>query len=262
MAKLFNSIRKKLISEKTSTKRTSNYLKYAIGEIVLVVIGILIALSINNWNESSKQKVQEIKIYHEILNDLVSTKEEINKDMQNHIIFLHSNKTLLNHLIEKKPNSDSLINHMFNAAADLQVYPKTSGFEALNSIGLNLLRNDSVRKEITNFYQLYLQRVVNEGRLETPSNDIGKLMEPFLNRHFTIDTNNKERMLYFNTDSIGIKKTKIKDYSALLNDIDFQVELNHSIVIRTYKINVHGQSLKWIEHAMKSIKKELTRLEE
>jgi len=50
MAKLFNNIRKKLISEKPSATRTANYLKYAIGEIILVMIGILLALQINNWN--------------------------------------------------------------------------------------------------------------------------------------------------------------------------------------------------------------------
>jgi hypothetical protein len=48
MIKLFRNIRKNLLNEGKTTK----YLKYAIGEIVLVVIGILIALSINNWNSN------------------------------------------------------------------------------------------------------------------------------------------------------------------------------------------------------------------
>tara|TARA_R110002033_G_scaffold131512_1_gene171621 strand:+ start:98 stop:892 length:795 start_codon:yes stop_codon:yes gene_type:complete len=59
MAKLFNNIRKKLINDKPSTTRTANYLKYAIGEIILVVIGILIALQVNNWNETKKIKRKE-----------------------------------------------------------------------------------------------------------------------------------------------------------------------------------------------------------
>jgi DNA polymerase III delta prime subunit len=50
MIKLFRNIRKNLLQE----GKTANYLKYAIGEIVLVVIGILIALQINNWNEKKK----------------------------------------------------------------------------------------------------------------------------------------------------------------------------------------------------------------
>ena len=50
MIKFFRTIRKNLISE----GKTINYFKYAIGEIVLVIIGILIAISINNWNEQNK----------------------------------------------------------------------------------------------------------------------------------------------------------------------------------------------------------------
>ena len=55
MIKLFRNIRQSLINE----GNTSKYLKYAIGEIVLVVIGILIALQINNWNEGRKEALQE-----------------------------------------------------------------------------------------------------------------------------------------------------------------------------------------------------------
>ncbi len=74
MAKLFNKIRKHLVSEKPSTTRTTNYLKYAIGEIVLVVIGILIALNINNWNEERKLK-NELGQFH------LSLISELNKDV-------------------------------------------------------------------------------------------------------------------------------------------------------------------------------------
>lgn len=51
MIKFFRTIRQNLLSE----GKTGKYLKYAIGEIILVVIGILIALQINNWNEERKQ---------------------------------------------------------------------------------------------------------------------------------------------------------------------------------------------------------------
>ena len=51
MIKFFRNVRKNLLSQ----GKTTNYLKYAVGEIVLVVIGILIALQINNWNESRKE---------------------------------------------------------------------------------------------------------------------------------------------------------------------------------------------------------------
>lgn len=64
MIKFFRSIRKKLISENSSVITNTNYIKYAIGEIFLVVIGILIALSINNWNIN---KVKEREAYNQLL---------------------------------------------------------------------------------------------------------------------------------------------------------------------------------------------------
>jgi len=65
MIKFFRSIRFKLMRQ----NQTSRYIKYAIGEIILVVIGILIALSINNWNEDRKARQQEIKLVSQLLED-------------------------------------------------------------------------------------------------------------------------------------------------------------------------------------------------
>ena len=59
--------------------KTGKYLKYAIGEIILVVIGILIALSINNWNEKRLQKQALKNIYTIIIEDLKNDITEINK---------------------------------------------------------------------------------------------------------------------------------------------------------------------------------------
>ena len=66
MFKFFRKIRKNLINE----NKTSKYLKYAIGEIVLVVLGILIALQINNWNENRKDRILEKEYLTRIKSDL------------------------------------------------------------------------------------------------------------------------------------------------------------------------------------------------
>src|SRR5210317_2049235 len=66
MIKLFRNIRKKLAAE----NKVTPYLLYAIGEIVLVVIGILIALQINNWNENRKSKILERKMLFELAKSL------------------------------------------------------------------------------------------------------------------------------------------------------------------------------------------------
>ncbi|WCO03571.1 DUF6090 family protein [Psychroserpens ponticola] len=66
MIKFFRKIRQNLLME----NKTGKYFKYAIGEIILVVIGILIALSINNWNEDRKAKTYEEQVYTQIYKDI------------------------------------------------------------------------------------------------------------------------------------------------------------------------------------------------
>ena len=66
MIKFFRKIRQKLLSE----GKTGKYLKYAIGEIILVVIGILIALQVNNWNEVRKDKAIEKDYINRLINEI------------------------------------------------------------------------------------------------------------------------------------------------------------------------------------------------
>ena len=74
MIKFYRKIRQNLLSE----GKTGKYLKYAIGEILLVVIGILIALSINNWNQDRKNRVLEKYYLQRIIEDLEADIDEIN----------------------------------------------------------------------------------------------------------------------------------------------------------------------------------------
>ena len=77
MIKFFRPIRKALLME----NKTSKYFKYAIGEIILVVIGILIALQINTWNESRKATNEENKILTALQSDFIVSKERIEETM-------------------------------------------------------------------------------------------------------------------------------------------------------------------------------------
>ena len=74
MIKFFRKIRYDLMEK----NKTGKYLKYAIGEIVLVVIGILIALQINNWNEQRKTRINEKELYSRIIMDLQLDEKRIN----------------------------------------------------------------------------------------------------------------------------------------------------------------------------------------
>jgi len=73
MIKFFRRIRQNLLTE----NKFSKYLIYAIGEIILVVLGILIALSINNWNDNRKNRIAEQKLYKTLIEILEGDLEDV-----------------------------------------------------------------------------------------------------------------------------------------------------------------------------------------
>ena len=74
MIKFFRKIRQNLLAE----GKTVKYFKYAIGEIILVVIGILIALSLNNWNESRKNEIIKQQLIEDLIVELQSSRDILN----------------------------------------------------------------------------------------------------------------------------------------------------------------------------------------
>ena len=139
MIKFFRHIRKSLLME----NKTSKYFKYAIGEIILVVIGILIALQINNWNESKKQ-LNEAKSYLKNItafldDDLFNTFELYTIKSADSILYYINSKDTLEYSklynfrgIKTNPISKSMISSdfMWNKNFDLvlenqNLYPKS-----------------------------------------------------------------------------------------------------------------------------------------
>lgn len=108
MIKLFRKICQNLLTE----NKFGKYLIYPVGEIVLVVIGILIALSINNWNEDRKDVKREIKLLYDIQND-------VNKNIKNideGIIILEEGIKRSKEIVsafEKQTKYDSIMNKHF-----------------------------------------------------------------------------------------------------------------------------------------------------
>jgi hypothetical protein len=105
MIKFFNKIRQNMIKE----NKVSKYLLYAIGEILLVVIGILIALSINNWNELRKQKAKETELLTYVLENIRTDSTSIDKVISNTIEIIQVHKDLVM-TVNGEMNSEDLKN--------------------------------------------------------------------------------------------------------------------------------------------------------
>ena len=103
--------------------KTSKYFKYAIGEIVLVVIGILIALTINNWNENAKKSNEEDILIRQINYDLENNKSELIDLRERLEVNRKGIDSLLSRLQTKKNNLKVTI---FLSSAIRKIYFKNS----------------------------------------------------------------------------------------------------------------------------------------
>ncbi|WP_406682982.1 DUF6090 family protein [Seonamhaeicola sp. MEBiC1930] len=120
MIKFYRNIRKKLLNEGS----TGKYLKYAIGEIVLVVIGILIALQINNWNENRLKNI-EVKTYlMNLIEDLKDDQDKMNSMYDWHIFKFYSMQYLL------KIEGSNPYNPFTDNKNDIPPYSKTRFWDA------------------------------------------------------------------------------------------------------------------------------------
>jgi hypothetical protein len=179
MIKFFRHIRQRLLTE----NKFSKYLLYAIGEIVLVVIGILIALQLNNWNYEKNDRLMEVKILTEIRKNLDFDLFEINEDITLMDSIAHS----CDNVIAVMQNSDSPTKRFEYELAKLRVTPhfdpNMSGYELLVSKGVELVTNDSLRKAIS---ALYESRYPYYARYEQERIDfIEQNLEPILLDHVT-----------------------------------------------------------------------------
>jgi len=148
MVNFFRRIRNKLFREGNLGK----YLLYALGEILLVVIGILIALQINNWNEWKKERELEIKILAEIKDNIEVDFPDLNQNLEFMEHTIKSSGIVLSHLDNNLPSNDSLSSHFAWLPIIPDFYSVNSGYQLLSSKGVNLITNDSLRKDISFLY--------------------------------------------------------------------------------------------------------------
>jgi hypothetical protein len=152
MIKFFRNIRKKLAAE----NKVAPYLRYAVGEIVLVVIGILIALQINNWNETRKFNSLKKVYINRLIDDLKQDTLQVNvliDDLQNRQLII---ETVINDLDTAKDGNFSIqaIENYFKDGWNmLDFTPSASTYSDLSQTGnMNVFRNSELTDRIKNYY--------------------------------------------------------------------------------------------------------------
>jgi hypothetical protein len=150
MIKLFRKVRQTMID----SGKIKNYLLYAVGEIILVVIGILIALQINNWNEEHKDKLLEKSYYCKFLEDVNQDQRLVEKLMaENNQRIKYANQLL--HLLQQEhPEREEVIFLLRETISKIRFRfrPSQSAFDDLKSNGKLAIIDLALKKRLLNYY--------------------------------------------------------------------------------------------------------------
>ena len=212
MISFFRTLRQRLLTE----NRFSSYLLYAIGEILLVVVGILIALQIDTWNEARKEKAFEKKVLRELLMDVKEDLREMTNALDSLKKAQNSGLLIVEHLSQQRAYHDTLDPHFANAFKFWSLSPNTTSFDMAKAEGMYFITNDSIRflaSKINGYYFDYVR--VLEGRFQ---DYLSNVVLPFAQPLF---------------DSYNINAMKPIDYDALKQDGTYLGIIRSIIPMRT-----------------------------
>lgn len=130
------------------------YLKYAIGEVILVMIGILLALQVNNWNELRKQKQTEIAILKGIKADILKDTVDLNFNIRAYKSYIKSDSLSINYLMDRKKYNQQLVEYLERSVnADWIIVLHDSRFYQAKLKGLSIISNEILRNQINDLYE-------------------------------------------------------------------------------------------------------------
>ena len=158
MITLFRRIRPKLIDSGSVTK----YLLYASGEILLVVIGILIALQVNNWNETNKMHKQINSTLVEIREDLAQDQMELESMITILEADLAAQRNIINTLEQKADFTAQTHKDLGRVMLLRRTVLNENGYSLLKELGISELKSKELRNMIVDYYERKTQEVLSE----------------------------------------------------------------------------------------------------
>ena len=225
MLKIFRSARQNMIKN----NKIKAYVLYAIGEIFLVMIGILLALQVNNWNEGRKQKTELNNVLRTISYDLETDTLVAGQIVKLYDTLQAKSNIIINKQLKKENYKDCL------ACASLTTFYspfniQTKGFELLKSISnKQTTQKDSLVTNIIQIYSLYKPIIdKNNNRLESEvMKNLNELKEFPWFVDLSLGKFNEDMIAYF---------TESEDYRKRVALHNMLASNNHLAIAKQYKI--------------------------
>lgn len=250
----------------------SQYLFYAIGEIVLVVIGILIAIQINDWYKQQDKNKLELILLGQVKDEILSIQNDLENDLSLLKLGQKSSSYITDHLNNKKPYADSLCFSFYFMNKDEYIYPKQAVYDKIKKEGLELIKNDTIAYFLQDLYESHFPRMSKANPFKPdiedyfsdyfqnnfrPNDDMSLKYEKKL-AHVLI----KIPRTYTNEDgkvtlsTIGYVPL---DYSKLRDDPKFRMLISKTDEFRRYKIGRYNRVKEIMSTLMPMIDRELTK---
>lgn len=225
MIKFFRKIRYNLIEK----NKTGKYLKYAIGEIALVVIGILIALSLNNWNSNNKDLAYETKALKEIYKGLQLDHSALENFINNTEKGIKSIKSLDSLLKEDMPPYTKELDTLFGAVYGFRFFSiEKANYEDLKTNSLNLVKNDALRQQLIVVFESEYSKNAKNYNTEIWVND---LLRPYYLENF--------QDLVFSKTATPINYEFVYEHSYFKNLVNYRLSFLNTVLNKSFLTMKH-----------------------
>ncbi|RIA09207.1 hypothetical protein OE09_1036 [Flavobacteriaceae bacterium MAR_2010_72] len=230
MIKFFRRIRQNLITE----NKFSKYILYAVGEIILVVIGILIALSLNNWKENLANRGEEMRILSGLKQEFEINLAEVRRNIKLNTLTKESTVDLIHLIRTEKPFANSrYLDSILNAVYMFGSFDAQTGLvdEVIGSGKLSVIKDIELRDRLTGISGL-LDNLEEDYVIR--SNYYMDNIIPFLSKYIALA--NQDQFMDFSSWSDTYKTIELTEspFKQKYDEIDLLLFEN---LIATHKLN-------------------------
>lgn len=248
--------------------KTGKYLKYAIGEILLVMIGILLALQVSNWNSKRVRNNLERTTLLQLKEDVAAMLGDMEGDYEVLKMGVRSHLKIAKYLEQDVTYNDTMCFDFHWLIKDEYMYPITSSYDLLKKEGLELIKNDSIRMMAQRVFEYSLPRVSKENPFYP---DLESFFGDFYRQNFT-PNNNPDIVYEYKMYDVNFKypfKDSFEgdvfdvyfgyvpnDFEVLKQNSEFKMLLRQSSTYRYFKLNRYKSSIYSLKDLARLIDKE------
>jgi Zn-dependent protease with chaperone function len=219
-------------------------IRHAIGELLLIVAGILIALAISDWHSQKIQREQELAVLGEIRTALTVDLQVLERSLGEWNATMEKIKALIE-VLETEPPYDPSFAQLFGAPYGIRrIELNTAAYESLKSMGLQTVLNPELRLSIAKVFDHHYETLAFVNEVDT--NVILGIMRPYYLVHFS--------------DLEFLQSASPLDFEFIVQDSYFQNIVEYRLVVlNTNQLNAYARAAEDIQATLKMLDNELNR---